>query len=338
MSGLTQGYFLLKNPPHIIAGASVVGPKEGQGPLAPHFDEVLTDDTLGLDSYEKAESAMVRKAAHMALGQAGLSEDQVSILLGGDLLNQIIGANYAARELRIPFIGLYGACSTMAESLMLGSLILSGGYGVYALCTTSSHFSTAERQYRFPLEHGNQRTPSAQRTVTGAGATVISTDPAQHGPVVESVTVGVVHDKGIKDANNMGAAMAPAAAETITNHLLMSGLTVKDYDLIVTGDLGGVGHALLLDLLRHNGVDAGGRDYDCGCEIYRGLSDVDAGASGCGCSAAVLNGFLLPQLRQGVLRRILFVATGALMSPVSTQQGESIPGIAHAVSIRGEGV
>jgi stage V sporulation protein AD len=209
--------------------------------MGKYFDEALDDEPRGRDSYEKTESAMVRRAARLALGKAGLSEQDMAMMLGGDLLNQIIGANFAARELKIPFLGMYGACSTMAETLILASLVLSGGYGRYALCTTSSHFSTAERQYRFPLEHGNQRPPTAQWTVTGAAATILSTDPAAGGPVIEAVTVGAICDKDIKDANNMGAAMAPAAADTITNHFLLSGMSLSDYDLIVTGDLGRVG-------------------------------------------------------------------------------------------------
>lgn len=335
---MTQGHFKLNNKPRIIAGATVVGPKEGQGPLGKYFHEVLEDDKMGLDSYEKAESAMVRRAAQMALDQSGLREQDISFMMGGDLLNQIIGANYAARELKIPFLGMYGACSTMAETLMTASLVLSGGFGQYALCTTSSHFSTAERQYRFPLEHGNQRPPTAQWTVTGAGAAILSTDlNIMTGPVVESVTIGTINDKGIKDANNMGAAMAPAAADTITKHFLLGDLTIADYDLIVTGDLGQVGQGLLMDLLRNNDVDIKGKHFDCGCRIYGDTQGVEAGGSGCGCSASVLNGYLLPLMQKGELRRILFVATGALMSPVSSQQGESIPGIAHAVSICREG-
>lgn len=333
-----QGYFELNNRPSIIAWTSVVGPKEGQGPLAKYFDEVLSDDTMGLPSYEKTESAMMRKAARMALDKAGLAEEDISVMLGGDLLNQIIGSGYAAREMKIPFLGLYGACSTMAESLLIGSLILSGGYGQYALCMTSSHFSSAERQYRFPLEHGNQRPPSGQWTVTGSGATVLTTNPGLKGPVIESVTLGAISDKGIKDVNNMGAAMAPAAAETITNHLIGSGMTPADYDHIITGDLGRVGSDILLDLLAVNGVDIQDRHFDCGCEIYGDMKGIKAGGSGCGCSAVVLNGYFIPKLARGELTRILFVATGALMSPTSSQQGESIPGIAHAVSIAKEGM
>ncbi|KPU45343.1 stage V sporulation protein AD [Oxobacter pfennigii] len=320
------------NPPSIISTASIVGPKEGEGPLAKYFDTILGDDLCGQKSYEKAECCIFKDAANLAIEKAGLKKDMLDYMLGGDLLNQIITASFAARDIGVPFFGLYGACSTMSESLSLGSMLIDGGYADYILCITSSHFSSAERQYRFPLELGTQRTPTAQWTVTGSGGAVIST--MGNGPYITHVTTGKVIDFGIKDANNMGAAMAPAAADTISQHFKDTGFSTKDYDVIATGDLGSLGMELTDDLLKKEGFNISDIYTDCGVEIFDSKKqDTHAGGSGCGCSAVVFSGYFYEMLKQGKYNRIMLVSTGALLSPTSTQQGESIPGIAHAVTI-----
>ncbi len=319
--------------PAIIGHEAVVGKKEGEGPLKAYFDHVVQDELFGETSFEYAERKFYKTAVEFACKNAGLHTADIRYLLGGDLLNQIISAGYAARDLQIPFLGLYGACSTMAQSLLLGSVLIDGGYADTAACAVSSHFASAERQYRFPLELGNQRTPTAQWTITGAGCTILS-DDEQANLCITGATVGRVTDYGITDANNMGAAMAPAAANTILCHLQDFGRTVQDYDLIVTGDLGSVGLQLLKEILTQAGINTDSRFQDCGCLIFDPeTQDVHAGGSGCGCSAVVLNGYLLKKLKEGAYKRILFCATGAKLSTTSSQQGESIPGIAHAVVI-----
>ena len=296
------------------------------------FDETFTDDTLGQKSWERAEAKMLERAADLALSKAKVYADGVDVFLGGDLLNQIVSSGYTARQLGIPFLGLYGACSTMAESLLLGAMLIDGGFADTALCATCSHFSTAERQYRFPLELGNQRTPTAQWTVTGAGATLLGRESPL--PLcIESVTIGSVWDLKQTDANNMGAAMAPAAMQTLKSHLDDLQRIPEDYDLIVTGDLGRVGYDLMKLLCRKEGIELDQRYIDCGCEIFDVSQDVHSGGSGCGCSAVSLNGWLLGRMLKGEIRKMLFLATGALMSPTMSQQGESIPGVAHAVSL-----
>lgn len=296
------------------------------------FDETFTDDTLGQKSWERAEAKMLERAADLALSKAKVYADGVDVFLGGDLLNQIVSSGYTARQLGIPFLGLYGACSTMAESLLLGAMLIDGGFADTALCATCSHFSTAERQYRFPLELGNQRTPTAQWTVTGAGATLLGRESPL--PLcIESVTIGSVWDLKQTDANNMGAAMAPAAMQTLKSHLDDQHRIPEDYDLIVTGDLGRVGYDLMKLLCRKEGIELDQRYIDCGCEIFDVSQDVHSGGSGCGCSAVSLNGWLLGRMLKGEIRKMLFLATGALMSPTMSQQGESIPGVAHAVSL-----
>jgi len=275
---------------------------------------------------------MLERAADLALSKAKVYADGVDVFLGGDLLNQIVSSGYTARQLGIPFLGLYGACSTMAESLLLGAMLIDGGFADTALCATCSHFSTAERQYRFPLELGNQRTPTAQWTVTGAGATLLGRESPL--PLcIESVTIGSVWDLKQTDANNMGAAMAPAAMQTLKSHLDDLHRIPEDYDLIVTGDLGRVGYDLMKLLCRKEGIELDQRYIDCGCEIFDVSQDVHSGGSGCGCSAVSLNGWLLGRMLKGEIRKMLFLATGALMSPTMSQQGESIPGVAHAVSL-----
>lgn len=325
----------LPSKPRIVAGASFAGPKEGEGPLKDFYDQVIPDDIFGEETWEKAECKLFVSAVKKCLEKGGAVEQNVDYLLGGDLLNQIMTASIAARELGIPFIGLYGACSTMSESLALGSMLMDGGFANTVCCAASSHFCTAERQYRFPLEYGGQRTPTSQWTVTGAGATLLSNNPTIKAIAhVTHVTMGRVVDMGIMDANNMGAAMAPAAAATIAAHFRDTNRTADDYDMIVTGDLGRVGHDALLELMEAKGLPLKPQMYmDCGLQVFDANQDTHAGGSGCGCSAITLNGLLLKHLSEGNLNRILFMATGALISPTSSQQGNSIPGIAHAVAI-----
>lgn len=322
----------LSSPPSIIATATIVGPKEGQGPLAEYFDRILEDDYFGEDSWEKAECKMQREAVKNAIKASGKGNSEINFLLAGDLLNQIISSSFSARELKIPFVGLYGACSTMAESISMGAMLIDGGFADSVACATSSHFSSAERQYRFPLEQGVQRPLFAQWTVTGAGASILS--KAGKGPYVTHVTVGKVVDFGIKDANNMGTAMAPAAVDTITAHLNDTGRSPDYYDLIITGDLGRIGKEIVIDMIKKEGFDVEKVFNDCGAIIYdHEKQDTHAGGSGCGCSAVVLNGYLYKEMKKGNLQKILLVATGALLSPISSWQGESIPSIAHAVAI-----
>ncbi|MDF2891486.1 MAG: spoVAD [Clostridia bacterium] len=322
----------LSNPPSMLSAAAVVGPKEGEGPLSQYFDMIQKDDYFGQDSWEKAESKFVEEAVKRAISKSGVSITAIDYMLAGDLLNQIISSSFAARTLQIPFLGVYGACSTMAESLSIGSMIIDGGYADHVICATSSHFSSAERQYRFPLEQGVQRPPFAQWTVTGSGATVLSS--TGNGPYITCITTGKVIDFGIKDANNMGAAMAPAAVDTLTAHFKETGRAPGYYDLIVTGDLATIGKEITLELLQKEGLDLKNNYNDCGCMIFDNeKQDTHSGGSGCGCSASVLNGYLYNMLKHGELKRLLFVATGALLSPTSAWQGESIPCIAHAVAI-----
>ena len=331
---------ILKNRPIIKGFAAAVGKKEGEGPLKKWFDEIHDDTTLGEVSWEKAESSLQISALTGALKKAGLKPVDMDYVLAGDLLNQCMGSSFGLREFGIPLIGLYGACSTMALSLSLAAMLVDSGYAAHAAAVTSSHFCSAERQFRYPLEYGGQRPPSAQWTVTGAGSVVVSGEITANEadkklPHIYSVTHGKILDLGVKDANNMGAAMAPAAADTILAHLKCSGAKPDDYDLLLTGDLGSVGSELLHTLMKKEGVDIRGVHDDCGTRIFdlEG-QDVHAGGSGCGCSASVLCGEILTKLSAGELSRVLFCATGALMSTTSAQQGESIPGIAHAIEIR----
>jgi stage V sporulation protein AD len=322
----------LYNPPSILTTASIVGPKEGEGPLGSYFDLVLKDDLYEEKTWEKAESKMTKEIIKIALQKIKLTPEKIDYYFGGDLLNQIISSSFAARELKIPFFGLYGACSTMTESLSLASMIIDGGFADYCIAATSSHFSSAERQYRFPLELGSQRPPTSQWTVTGAGAAIIGS--TGQGPYVTYVTTGRVIDFGIKDANNMGAAMAPAAADTIIRHFKDTGRGPKDYDLIITGDLGQVGKELAIQVAGENGYNLNGKFTDCGVEIFDlNKQDVHAGGSGCGCSAVTLCGYLYTEMQKGNINKLLIISTGALLSPTSTLQGESIPSIAHAVAI-----
>ena len=322
------------HPPSILGYANAVGKKEGEGPLCSCFDYIAQEDSFGQSSWEKAEQTMQKQALTLALDKCSLAVSNVDFLFAGDLLNQCIGSSYAARGQDVPYFGLYGACSTMGEGLILAAMSLDGGFGTRAAVCASSHFCSAERQYRTPLEYGGQRPPTAQWTVTGAGAVILNTGGT--GPCITHATVGKVVDKGIKDANNMGAAMAPAAADTISAHLKETGRSPNFYDLIITGDLGETGSALLQDLLGQEGIHLANH-VDCGCLIFdRQRQDVHAGGSGCGCCASVLTGYFLPQLAVGKWKNILFCPTGALHSPTAAAQGESIPGISHAVAISGK--
>lgn len=329
---------VLPSMPKIVTGAAFAGPKEGEGPLKGYYDCVIEEDSFGEETWEKAECKLFFSAVKKCLEKGGISEKKADYLLGGDLTNQIMVSSIAARELGIPYMGLYGACSTMAESLGLGAMLVEGGFAENLVCAASSHFCTAERQYRFPLEYGGQRPPTAQWTVTGAGATLLSADAkAKAIAGITHVTMGRVVDMGIKDANNMGAAMAPAAAATLAAHFEDAGRSANDYDLIVTGDLGRIGHELLLELMEKKGCPLNADTYmDCGLQVFDATQDTHAGGSGCGCSAITLNGLLLDGFIKSKWRRILFMATGALVSPTSSQQGNSIPGIAHAVAIEKE--
>ncbi len=321
-------------PPTVIGHGSVGGKKESAGPLGRHFDHTCQDDLFGAKSWEQAESVMQGLALDAALKRAGLHTPDLDYLLAGDLLNQCIGSGYAARASEVPFFGLYGACSTMGESLALAALLLSGGYGTNAAAVTSSHFCSAERQYRTPLEYGSQRTPTAQWTATASGAVVLTNRP-EKGISITRVTVGKVTDYGIKDANNMGAAMAPAAYKTLKAHFEDTGLSPDYYDLIVTGDLGKLGSEIVSDFFSTDGCPLSNYS-DCGLLLFdMDEQDVHAGASGCGCSASVLCAHLLPGLLSGRWKRILFCPTGALHSPTATMQGESVPGICHAIALEG---
>ncbi|HCW53897.1 MAG TPA: stage V sporulation protein AD [Clostridium sp.] len=322
----------LEHPPKIIATYSIVGPKEGEGPLSSYFDEILNDDTCGKDSFEQAESQMMFTAISEAIKRADLEETDIDYLFSGDLLNQIISSSFAAREFSIPFFGLYGACSTMSESLSLASIIMDGGFADYVVATTSSHFSSAERQFRFPLDYGSKRPQTSQWTVTGSGAVVLGHEGDY--PEVTYVTTGKVKDFGQKDANNMGAAMAPAAVDTIVNHFKDTGRNPSDYDVIATGDLGKIGRELADKLIIEYGYDIRDNHIDCGEIIFDNeKQNTDAGGSGCGCSAVVFTGYLYKKLLKKEIKKVLLVSTGALMSTTSSLQGETIPGIAHAVSI-----
>ena len=326
--------FSFSTRPVIAAWASIAGKKESQGPLAGSFDKTFRDTLLGQKTWEQAERKMQELCQRTLAEKAGLHAWEMDLVYSGDLLNQCIGSSFSLRNMNIPHLGLYGACSTMAESLLLAGLTVDGGYADRVAAMTSSHFASSERQYRFPLGYGGQRTPTAQWTVTGAGAALVCSEG--QGPRLLCGTVGTVRDLGIKDPGNMGAAMAPAAYATIRAHLEDLNLTPGDYDLIVTGDLGQLGKDLLLELASQDGLELGGKLADCGTMVFDNTrQDVHSGGSGCGCSAVTLCGHLLGQLSTGKLKKILFCGTGALLSPTSTQQGLPIPGICHAVAIGG---
>ncbi len=326
--------FQLENPPIITAWASVAGKMEAEGPLGKTFDVTHNDAYFGEKTWEQGEKRMQQIALETLTRKAGINNKDLGLVFSGDLLNQCIGSSFTLRNAGIPHIGLYGACSTMAESLLMASMAVGGGFSDKVVAMTSSHFASAERQYRFPLGYGGQRTPTAQWTVTGSGAALVCSKG--NGPKITACTIGTVTDLGIKDANNMGPAMAPAALSTIRAHFNDLKLSADDYDLIVTGDLGQLGKDALLTLAQREGLGLGGKIADCGTLVFDlTKQDVHAGGSGCGCSAITLCGYLLDRLRSGKLKRILFCGTGALLSPTSTQQGLPIPGVCHAVSICG---
>ncbi|HIR75325.1 MAG TPA: stage V sporulation protein AD [Candidatus Choladousia intestinipullorum] len=316
--------------PHIISSASVVGPKEGEGPLGEWFDLIAPDAGLGEETWEEAESTLQKEALQTAIGKAQLLTQQVRYLFGGDLLAQLIATSFGNGDAQIPLFGLYGACSTCGESLALASMAVAGGYADYAAALTSSHFGSAEKEFRFPLGYGNQRPLSATWTVTGSGAFILA---AKGGHVkITGVTPGRIIDMGVKDNMNMGACMAPAACDTIYQNFMDFNRQPQDYDKVITGDLGTIGQKILIDLLKEKGFDISRQHMDCGIEIYDAeKQDTHAGGSGCGCSAVVLAAMILPRLRKGVWKRVLFVPTGALLSKVSFNEGQTIPGIAHAI-------
>jgi stage V sporulation protein AD len=322
----------LANPPSIIATSSIAGPKEGDGNFKIYYDVILEDELWGEDSWEKAESKLIKETYFTVVEKSGKSLNEIDYIVAGDLLNQCTASIFGLRSTNVSFFGVYGACSTMAESLSLGSMLIDGGFGKNIVCLTSSHFCSAEKQFRYPLELGSQKSPSSQWTVTGSGGIFLSEEGT--GPFVKMITTGKIVDMGIKDPNNMGAAMAPAAADTIVCHFKDTGLDFTDYDIVITGDLGKIGHSLCKEMLEFNGYETKGKLYDCGMMIFNTQSqEVFSGGSGCGCAAITLAGYLYKEMLKGSLKNILFVATGALLSTTTSQQGESIPGIAHAVSL-----
>jgi len=326
--------FLLEDPPIITTWASIAGKKEVEGPLSHTFDIKCRDTYFGQKTWEQAEKHMQQLILNKLISKAGISQEEVGLVFSGDLLNQCIGSSFSLRNTGIPHLGLYGACSTMAECLLMASMTVGGGFSDQVVAMTSSHFASSERQYRFPLGYGGQRTPTSQWTVTGSGAALVCSQGT--GPKITACTIGAVTDLGIKDANNMGAAMAPAAYNTIRAHFEDLNCGPGDFDLIVTGDLGQTGKELVMELARKDGISLGGKITDCGTLIFDNTTqDVHSGGSGCGCSAITLCGYLLEQLKSGKLKKILFCGTGALLSPTSTQQGLPIPGVCHAVCITG---
>lgn len=321
--------FLFKNKPRLVCTATISGPKEGIGPIGKFIDTVLSDDLFGENTFEKAERKMISSVMTQVIEKTKLCEDEVGAIVAGDLLNQIISSSFACREFGIPFLGIYNACSTMSEAFLIGGMLVDGGYTDNVLCATGSHFSSAERQYRYPLELGSTRPPQAQWTVTGAGCGMLSS--TGRGPKLVCATMGRVVDYGVTDANNMGAAMAPAAADTLCAHFRETNLMPSDYDLIITGDLGAFGSRILKDLMWEKGFDVSKQHVDCGEMIYNIREDEFQGGSGAGCSAVVFNSYIYKKLLKKEYKRVLLTATGALLSSVSSQQGDSIPSIAHAV-------
>lgn len=332
MNRLGKQTVVLNNLPRIVETASVVGQKENDGKYSDYFDYVIDEGHFGEQSWEKAESKMQKKAVEILLKKSSKTADDINFIAGGDLLNQCIGTSFGLADFNIPFFGLYGACSTMAESLCIAAMTVDGKYSKNTIAVTSSHFCSSERQFRFPLEYGGQRPPTAQWTVTGSGAALVSDSGSDI--AITHITPGKIVDMGIKDANNMGAAMAASAIDTILAHFNDRNIDENYYDLVVTGDLGKIGHSMVKEQLESRGLNLNNKYIDCGMEIYdRDKQDVHAGGSGCGCCASVFAGYLYKLLQKGKINRLLLVATGALMSTTSTFQGESIPGIAHAAAI-----
>ncbi len=325
----------LKKPVYIKNSASIVGKKEGEGPLGLLFDMIGEDDMFGCNSWEEAESSLQKDAVYLALGKAGLKPEDIQFILAGDLLGQSIATSYGIMNYQIPLIGLYGACSTCGESLAVGAMLVSADYAKHVVCVTSSHFASAEKEFRFPLAYGNQRPLSATWTVTGSGAFVLTNHKEENvRAVIKSVTIGKIVDFGVKDSMNMGACMAPAAASTIAQNLIDWDRQPDYYDKIITGDLGSVGQTALIDLLREKGYDISDNHMDCGIEIFDAKTqDTHSGGSGCGCAAVTLSAYILKQLEENNWKRVLFVPTGALLSKTSFNEGKSVPGIAHALVI-----
>lgn len=319
------------NPPTILECASIVGPKEAQGPLSKYFDQTLDDEFWGEKTWEKAESKIIKETVNTVISKSGVPSSEIDCCFAGDLLNQCISSSFGLRGLNIPFFGVFGACSTFVESMSLGAICVES-FAENVLCATSSHFCSAEKQFRFPLELGNQRPPSSQWTVTGSGAAILT--KSGQGPFITMITPGKIVDMGIKDANNMGAAMAPAFAETLIAHFLDTGRTPSYYDAIISGDLGYIGKDIVTDILRSQGYNIKSNYNDCGILIFdKSSQDTHSGGSGCGCCASVFSGYLFKELQEKKIKKLLLIATGALMNSTSSQQGESIPGIAHAISI-----
>ncbi|MCJ7835419.1 stage V sporulation protein AD [Cuneatibacter sp. NSJ-177] len=319
-----------QNPPHILGTGSVAGEKEGQGPLGELFDEIETDPMCGQENWEAAESHLQSKAAEIAMRHAGCVSADIRYLFAGDLLGQLIATSFGLKNLEIPMFGLYGACSTMGEALSLAAMAVDGGYADKTLALASSHFASAEKQFRFPLAYGNQRPYSATWTVTGCGAVVLGKDGGK--VRIAGITTGKIVDLGVKDSMNMGAAMAPAAADLVMQNLIDFDVTPEYYDKVITGDLGTIGQRAMLDLLKEEGVNMEGYHMDCGIEIFDPDSqDTHAGGSGCGCSALTLCGKIIREISSGHWRRVLFIPTGALLSQTSFNEGQTIPGIAHGV-------
>ena len=318
-------------PATILETACIAGPKEADGPLARYFDKCIEDEMYEEKTWEKAESKIIKETVNTLISKSGIASAEIEYCFAGDLLNQCISSSFGLRELNIPFFGIFGACSTFVEGLSLASVFIDGGINK-VLCSASSHFCSSERQFRFPLELGNQRPPTSQWTVTACGSAILSS--TGEGPFVTSITTGKIVDMGIKDANNMGAAMAPAAFDTIMTHFKDTGRSPSYYDAILTGDLGYIGRDIVIDLFMQNGYNMKSVYNDCGVLIFdKENQDTHSGGSGCGCCASVFSGYLFDQLKNKKIKRLLLVATGALMNSMSAQQGESIPGIAHAISI-----
>ncbi len=331
MEKLGKQTIKFSTPPSILECASIVGPKEAEGPLAKYFDQTLEDEFWGEKTWEKAESKIIKETVNMVIQKAGISASEIDCMFAGDLLNQCISSSFGLRELNIPFFGVFGACSTFVESLTLGSICVEA-FANNVICATSSHFCSAEKQFRFPLELGNQRPPTSQWTVTGSGAAIVSRNGS--GPYITHITPGKIVDMGIKDGNNMGAAMAPSFADTLITHFLDTGRSPNYYDAIISGDLGYIGKDIAIDLLKTNGYNIKNNYNDCGVLIFdKENQDTHSGGSGCACCGTVFSGYFFKQLKERKLKRILLIATGALMNSTSSQQGESIPGIAHAISI-----
>ncbi len=324
-----------ETPPYIEASGSVVGKKEGEGPLGDLFDMVSEDDTFGCDCWEEAESTLQKEAAALAMGKAGVKPEEVRYIFAGDLLGQTIATSFGIVNYEIPLFGLYGACSTAGESMSLGAMCVAGGYANRVLAMTSSHFASAEKQFRFPLEYGNQRPVSATWTVTGSGAFLLGTGKSH--VKISGITTGKIMDYGVRDSMNMGAAMAPAACDLIVQHFEDFQTSPKDYDRIITGDLGYVGQEILLTLTKERGYDISTVHTDCGIEIFdKDTQGTDSGGSGCGCSAVTMSAFFLPKIQRGELKKVLFVPTGALLSKISFNEGQTVPGIAHGVVLEYE--